>query len=86
MLRETEELKKLCEAEIISLRQQIKMIQGSFFLRWNAKVAIQTAEAKVAKIQELLVKLETLSEQVAPVVMDIKEILGLELNAVKNKK
>ncbi|MEG6520802.1 hypothetical protein [Desulfotomaculum sp. 1211_IL3151] len=86
MFKEVEELKQLCEAEIMSLKQQIKMMQNSFFLRWNAKATIQVAEAKVAKIQELLVKLETLSEQVTPVVMDIKELLGIELHGVKKGK
>lgn len=86
MFKEVEELKQLCEAEIISLRHQIKMLHSSFFLRWDAKATIQIAEAKVAKIQELLVKLETLSDQIVPVVMDIKDILGLELNTAKKNK
>ncbi|ABO50137.1 hypothetical protein Dred_1609 [Desulforamulus reducens MI-1] len=81
MLNKFEELKQLCEAEIRSLKHQINMAKAPFFPRWDAKSTIQKAEVKLEKIQELLAKLEALSEQVNPVVTDIKEILGLERHA-----
>lgn len=77
MLKEIEELKQLCEAEIKSLRRQILAARGGFFPRWDA-ATIQKAEEKVEKIQQLLVKLENLTEQMIPVVNDIKEIIGVK--------
>lgn len=78
MFQEVDELKKLCEAEIRSLRRDIYAIRGSFFARWDAKTAIQKAEDKVEQIQQLLVKLESLTEQVVPVVNDLKQIVGVK--------
>ncbi|AEF93905.1 hypothetical protein Desca_1034 [Desulfotomaculum nigrificans CO-1-SRB] len=76
MFAEIEEIKKQCEEEIISLQRQIYMAKRSLFFRWDSKAIIQQAEAKVEKIQELLVKLEGLTDQIVPVVNDIKEIIG----------
>ncbi|CCO07275.1 hypothetical protein [Desulforamulus hydrothermalis] len=78
MWQETEELKQLCQKEIQSLRRQIAAARGSFFPRWDAKATIQKAEEKIEKIQQLLVKLDNLTEQVIPVINDIKEIIGVK--------
>ena len=78
MLREIEELKEQCQSEIYALRREIKVTRNNFFMRWDAKATIQKAEVKIEQIQQLLVKLETLSEQVMPVVQDIKSIVGIK--------
>ncbi|MEW6065781.1 MAG: hypothetical protein ACOY3U_09835 [Bacillota bacterium] len=80
MFSDIEELKQRCEAEIKSLKREILAARGSFFPRWDAKGTIQKAEEKIEKIQQLLVKLESLTEQVVPVVNDIKDIIGLQMN------
>ncbi|MDO7786700.1 hypothetical protein [Desulforamulus aquiferis] len=79
MFKEIQELRELCEVEIKNLRREILMLRGNIFLRWDAKGYIQKAEAKVEMLHELLVKLETLAEQITPVVTDIKNIVGLQI-------
>lgn len=78
MLREIEELKKQCEAEVKSLKREIQAAKGNFFLRLDAKATIQKAQTKIEQIQQLLMKLEGLSDQVMPVVQDLKGIVGLK--------
>ncbi|MEW6695960.1 MAG: hypothetical protein ACOY35_12390 [Bacillota bacterium] len=80
MLQEIEDLKQQCLAEIRSLKREIHAAKGGFFPRWDAKATIQKAEEKIEKIQQLLIKLENLSDQITPVVNDIKEIVGLKMN------
>ncbi|AEG60711.1 hypothetical protein Desru_2478 [Desulforamulus ruminis DSM 2154] len=82
MYTELEELKQQCHEEILRLEKQIKIARGRiargrFPFRFDAKAVIQKAEVKIEKIQSLLVKLESLSEQITPVVNDLKEIVGL---------
>lgn len=83
MFKEVEELRELCQTEIKSLRHEIQMLKGNIFLRWDAKTYIQQAEAKVEMIHQLLIKLETLAEQITPVVKDIKDIVGLQVSKSK---
>ena len=78
MYTELEELKQQCHEEILQLEKQIKITRRRFPLRFDAKAIIQKAEVKIEKIQSLLAKLETLSEQITPVVNDLKEIVGFE--------
>lgn len=78
MLREIEELRSQCQSEVRSLKREINAARNNFFLRWDAKIYIQKAEDKVEQIQQLLVKLENLSEQLMPVVKDIKDIVGFK--------
>lgn len=78
MLSEIEELKEQCHQEIKKLKQQVRNARNRLFMRFDAKFFIQQAEVKIEKIQGLLVKLEGLSDQVIPVVNDLKEIIGIK--------
>ena len=84
MLKEIQEIKLESEREIKELRQRIYGLQSNFFMRWDAKATIKKAEQKIEMIQQLLIKLESLSEQVSPVVNDLKSIIGVKM--VNSKK
>lgn len=86
MIREIEELRNQGQAEIRALRREINAARSNFFLRWDAKGYIQKAENKVEQIQQLLVKLESLSDQLMPVVKDIKDIVGLKYATQNQEK
>lgn len=80
MFHEVEFLREKGIEEIKNLRRHIHIIRNDIFLRWDAKEYIKQAEAKIEMIQQLLVKLDNLTEQVVPVVTDIKNILGLQVS------
>lgn len=84
MWSEIDQLAAQCEEELYSLKRQIQTARKNPFLRFNAKGYIMKAEEKVQQIQELLVKLEGLSEQVMPVVNDLKNIVGLQIKQNDN--
>ncbi len=79
MLKEIEEIRLESERAIKELRQHIYGLQSNFFMRWDAKATIKKAEIKIEMIQQLLVKLESLSEQINPVVNDLKSIIGIRM-------
>lgn len=85
MLREIQEIKHQAEQEISELRHRIHGLRSNIFMRWDTKATIKKVEQKIEMIQQLLIKLESLSEQVYPVVKDLKTIIGVK-NVESGKK
>lgn len=76
MLNELTAIKEQAKEQLAILKKQINARKTMARFSSNVNQWVKAAEFKVAQIEDLLVKIEQLTEQIQPVLHDLAEIIG----------